>query len=166
MANPERGEVDFDFNGKRYVLKFNNAGRRVVEEELGLDAPEITARLVGAVGRGAGPRIFSALFFGATRKYHARDFPVPQTVDLFMDSIEEADDEAENSDNQTELAFSLMAAFLRQPKQQLKDALSGSRAEPEDSGAVPKAESEEEIPPAEPETEIPSLPRSEAGKSS
>lgn len=71
MASPDKS-VPFEFEDERYLLTFNNAGRAVAEETLSMEWPEIGAK-IDAVG--IGPRLQAALFLGATRKHHRRDFP-------------------------------------------------------------------------------------------
>ena len=132
MANPHKGEVDFSFNDKNYTLKFTNSGRVAAETELDMEAPEINAKMDKG---GPGPRIVSALFFGATRKFHLRDFPNMQAVHAFMDEIEEADDDIEEADDKhyLDLIISLMAAYMRTSKKELQDRMKGVTDEDEDT---------------------------------
>ena len=131
MANPERGEVDYSYettdkNGnpiqKTLTLKFSNAGRRATEDMLGMESGEIVQNLGKA---GPGDRIKTGLFFGATRKHHARDFPNVFAVDEFMDEFVEAKEDAEEAaegaalDMEFELIASLLAAYQRTDKKVL-----------------------------------------------
>lgn len=58
-----------------------------------------------------GARLMSGLFFGATRKYHRRDFPSLDSVDEFMDRLEEVEDEDQQEEDAKNLSVGLMAAF-------------------------------------------------------
>lgn len=139
MANPERGEVDFDFNGRRYVLKFSNAGKRVAERELNMSSPEITLKLFQTPGND----IITVLFFGATRKFHSRDFPVLQAVDSLMDDIEDTDFANGNTDIMLDLIHSIRAAFIRRPKEEVKKLFAGESA-PDGEPGEPGEEEDEE----------------------
>lgn len=135
MANPDRGEVDYYFEDKHYTLKFSNAGRRVAEAELNMEAPEITRKL----STGGGARILTALFYGATRKFHARDFPNMAFCDQHMDAIEDAGQEAA-----IELYISVAAAYLRVDKADLKRQILGEEPDDEASEELPKEEPKNE----------------------
>lgn len=147
MANPSRGEVDYEtpdgIPGPRALtLKFSNAGRRAAEDMLDMESGEIMQNL-GKVG--PGDRIKTALFFGATRKHHARDFPNVFAVDNFMDDFADAKEDAEEAsegaalDMELELIASLLAAYQRTDKKGLLKRFRGELGadEPEDEG--PKA---------------------------
>ena len=136
MANPHRGEVSYEFDGKHYVLKFTNSGRIAVEDMLNMEEGEILQR----IGQ-AGSRIKTALFFGATRKYHARDFPNAAAASSFMDEHADAKDDAEDGGEELEidLIASLLAAYLRQDKEEMVKRFKGE--EPSENGEdAPKAE--------------------------
>lgn len=139
MANPHRGEVDYYFGEKHYILKFSNQGHCVTEEWLGLDGPEILSRLSTP-----GPRILTGILFGATRKYHARDLPNIMFCHNFMDEVREA-----GAEEYDDLRTSLAAAYLGIGKEELIRRMSPPTPE-EDSEPDPKEEGELE---AEPETE-------------
>lgn len=163
MANPHKGEVDYYFDDKHYIFKFSNQGHCVTEEWLGLDGPVILGRLGSP-----GPRILTGLLLGATRKYHAREFPNISFCHNFMDEVREAG--AEEFDD---LRTSLAAAYLGIGKQELIRRMSPPSPEdnpdPEES---PKEETEletetetEEVTPKTPKKKA-SGRRSEVGASS
>lgn len=162
MANPSRGEVDFSFlldgEEQSYTLKFSNAGRRAMEDELAMEAPEINAKIdAGQIG----PRILSALLYGATRKFHARALPTMMAIDNLMDDIDEASQE--NAEVGTDLFASLASAYLRTDKKVILERMKGEEPEPEED---PKEDPKEE-PKAKAETKAKSKqPRSEAGEDS
>ena len=125
MPNPDRHEVPFELDGKRYLLTFNNAGRRAAEDQLGMEWPQIGEKINES---GPGYRIQSALFFGATRKYHRRDVPHIGMVDEVMDKVEDSDE-----DTVTDFVASLMACFFRGEKETWRKILMGEPLEePED----------------------------------
>ena len=144
MPNP-KGETQFSYQTtnkkgeeitKTLVFKFNNDGRMAVENQLGMEAGEIGAK-IGA----AGPRITTALFWGATRKHHRREFPNPQAVSNFMDEFEDLKDDAgeeEGREMELDLSVSLLAAWLRQDKQELLDRLNGEVADDDEEEEAPK----------------------------
>lgn len=146
MANPTRGEVDFKFatadgEDRHYTFKFSNAGRRAMEDALGMEAPEINMKLdTGQVG----PRVLSALLFGATRKFHARQLPSMNAIDALMDAIDEADEEVEgDTPNGTELFLAIASAYLRVDKKELRERMEGGAPpEEEDPKAEKKAKAE------------------------
>ncbi len=127
MANPERNEVDFSFGDNSYTFKFSNAGRRELESQLDMEMPAINEKL--AAGQ-IGPRILSALVFGATRKYHGRQFPNMTAVDNLLDSIEDADEDADGAPNATELFLSVASAFLGVDKKTLSERMGKAEEAP------------------------------------
>lgn len=144
MANPSRGEVAFDFEDavnpehRRLVFKFSNAGKRAVEEQLGMERPEIVRKIdEGNIG----DRLLAALLFGGTRKFHARQFPNPSYVDRYLDDL---DDEDEDGSLQFDLAISLIAAYMRIPKSALEDP--GDAPEEDASARGGEAGGEDEDP--------------------
>lgn len=122
MANPTRGEVDYVFDGKHYTFKFGNAGKRATEDMLDMESSDIMRKLDAP-----GDRIKTALFFGATRKHHLRDFPNLGMVDRFMDDITDAKDDCETPEEaqeiEVELLSSLYAAYLREDKSKFQEML-------------------------------------------
>ena len=139
MANPQRGEVDYEFDGKHYVFKFSNAGRRATEDMLGMEAGEINQKM-GV----AGDRIKTGLFWGATRKHHTRDFPNITAVDNFLDDFADAKAEADDGGDglEIDLVTSLLAAYLRQDKKVLMGQIEGEADEDEEEASgeeAPKA---------------------------
>lgn len=168
MPNPDRHEITFELGegsgAKRYLLTFNNAGRRAAEDTLGMEWPEIGEKINES---GPGYRIQSGLFFGATRKYHRRDVPNMAAVDAVMDKVEDSDEETV-----TDFLATLMALFFQGEKETWRKILSGEdlEAELEEDGPAEEADSEEAESPREPEAPKASGKRSSsrsgAGKSS
>ena len=147
MANPERGEVRFEFDGKSYTFKFSNAGKRAMQSFTGWDGLEIADRI--NTGR-FDESLITGLFFGATRKFHARQFPNDATVDNFIDRINDEEDENEST---RELLVTLLAAYLRQDPKEIRRGLFGT-GEDEDAPEVdePPAETDgDEAPKGDPE---------------
>ena len=148
MANPSRGEVDYNPpegcpGPKALTLKFSNAGRRAAEDMLDMESGQIMENL-GKTG--PGDRIKTALFFGATRKHHARDFPNVFAVDNFMDDFTDAKEDAEEAsegsalDMELELIASLLAAYQRKDKKVLLKMFKGELdASDEAEEEAPKA---------------------------
>ncbi len=169
MPNPDRHEITFELGegsgAKRYLLTFNNAGRRAAEDALDMEWPEIGETIDES---GPGSRIQSALLFGASRKYHRRDVPNMAAVDALMDKVEDADEET-----QVEFLAVLMALFFRSDKETWIKILNGEPPEEEEEAAE-ATEGDEEADSADgsDEGEAPkasgkrSRSRSGAGKSS
>ena len=144
MANPTRGEVDFEFiNDRSYTLKFNNAAKRNVEANLDMPKGEIVRTLLGADGEA--DNIRTILFFQATRKHHAQDFKSIQSVDAFMDEFEDACEDAEDggAELRQEFIAAILSAYLRRDKDRFKAMLRGEYVEedeePNGSNESPKA---------------------------
>ncbi|MDP9475780.1 MAG: hypothetical protein M3R38_08835 [Actinomycetota bacterium] len=141
MANPNRGEVDYDnptsTGPNTMTLKFSNSGRRATEDMLNMESQEILRKLDSA-----GDRIKTALFWGATRKHHMRDFPSLPTVDNWMDEFADAKDDAEDGGQELEidLITSLMAAYLRRDKKELQRIIEGNTPEDAEEEGIKKAE--------------------------
>jgi hypothetical protein len=167
VTNPDKHEIPFRLGEKQYLLTFNNEGKRVAEDVIGMGWPKIGETIDR---EGMGFKLQTGLFFGASRKYHRRDFPNIATVDALLDKLEEADDET-----QTEFVATLIALYLRDKKEEWVKRLNGElieepvfddeaeegepEAEPEDVDASPK---DEESAPAKKS----SASRSAGGKSS
>ena len=145
MANPSRGEVDYNPpegcpGPSALTLKFSNAGRRAAEDMLDMESGQIMENL-GKTG--PGDRIKTALFFGATRKHHARDFPNVFAVDNFMDDFTDAKEDAEEAsegsalDMEFDLIASLLAAYQRTDKKVLLKRFKGELDDAEEE--APKA---------------------------
>ncbi len=134
MANPHKGEVDLvlfeddpNLEKRSYVLKFTNSGHREMEDLLNIEQSEILARI--DTGR-IGPRIITALFYGATRRFHRRDFPTVAEIDDLMDEI---DDEAENPDKEGErMAIALIAAYTRSNPSDIEARMMGEEPKAQD----------------------------------
>lgn len=164
MDNPERGEVGFTFGGKTLTFKFSNAGKRAVESALEMEKSDIVRKISTY---SVGDRMISALFFGATRKYHARDFTSLSAVDDYLDLVADSED-ADELD--LDLTACLIAAYLRTTKKSiLVDYFrqEDPDAEEPDEGSSGSSEGEP-APKAEgsPSTSKKSGSRSGAGKSS
>lgn len=108
MAKEGRREVPVKLMGENYLLVFNNAGIRATEDTLDIEQSEIIFKL--NTGR-VGARLMSGLFFGATRKYHRRAFPTLDSVDDFMDRLEDVEDEERQEEDAKNLSVAIMAAF-------------------------------------------------------
>lgn len=152
MANSSRGEVDFSYKDKNYRFKLNNAGRREAESFLLLHGNELTKK-IDVAGLGPG-ELRTAVFFGVTRKFHARDFPNVASVETYLDDFEDdlmdlLDDEKteEAQELNRELEASLLAAFFRADK---KIVLKRLKGEPVDEDTP-----EEEAPKETQETKKP-----------
>lgn len=148
MANPTKGEVDLvlfeddpNLERRHYTLKFSNSGHREMEDFLDIEQSEVLARInTGRIGR----RLISALLYGATRKFHRRDFPSIADVDDLMDEI---DDDAEDADKETQaLAIALIAAYTRSNPSDIEARILGeepvSRNGTNGSEEAPKDETE------------------------
>lgn len=149
MANPSRGEVDFWFGEKHLTFKFTNRGQRECEDFLGVQG----AALARKIDAGIGAELKTGLFLGATRKYHAREYPNIVAVDNFMDEFEDAKVDTEDPevarDMELELQAALLAAFFRDDKKRIKRILSGEAPIEEPSEEVPAVEeSPDEVPKA------------------
>lgn len=160
MANPHKGEIEYIFttfadNGERvekyYTLKLNNEGKSAAEEFLGVQGQA----LAQMIDQGMGSRLRAALFFGATRKFHARDFPrIQPHVFEFLDELDDAVqavEQEEGIDMMRELDSSLLAAFMRTDKKRIKNLLSGippDEDEDTDSDDTDAAEPEKPTPAA------------------
>ncbi len=134
MPNPDRHEITFELGEKRYLLTFNNAGRRAAEDTLGMEWPEIGEKINES---GPGYRIQSGLFFGATRKYHRRDVPNMAAVDAVMDKVEDSDEETV-----TDFLATLMALFFQGEKETWRKILEGSDPDEEEEPAAELDEDE------------------------
>jgi len=119
MSNDTRGEVTFDLPAlddgptKRYRLKFNNAGRKALESEAGMSQPEIDFAL--ATGK-VGPTLLSAMLWGATRMFHSRQVRSTALVDTIMDQAEEVE-------AMEDLSLSLIAAYSRRTKAEIREEI-------------------------------------------
>lgn len=130
MAKPD-SYVAFEFEDERYMLVLNNAGRAVCEELLGMELPEIDAKINEF---GIGPRLQAGLFFGATRKHHRRQFQSIGTVYEFLDEIEDAGEET-----QIDFLASLMSTLRGTDKGRWLKLLNGEDIEDEeDNEEAPK----------------------------
>ena len=127
MSNARKGEVDLilfeddpNLERRHYTLRFSNVSHIEMENLLNLEQSEILARI--NTGR-IGPRLITAMFYGATRKFHRREFPTTGEVDDLMDEIA---DEAEDPDKETErLAITLMAAYTKVAPDELAALMGG-----------------------------------------
>lgn len=171
MANPNRGEVDLDINGRHLTLKFTNRGQR--ECEAFLEAQGVA--LARKIDQGIGAELKTGLFLGATRKFHAMDFPTIPSIDNFMDEFDDAKFDTEDPDlardMELELQAALLAAFFRDDKKRIKRILMGPDGEEEAPPVEVEEDSEGEVPKAEEKEEAPAKPkrarsRSGAGTSS
>lgn len=135
MANPTKGEVslvlfedDENLDRKQYTLKFSNAGHREMEDFLDIEQSEVLGRFhTGRVGR----RLLNAVFYGATRKFHRRDFPTVLEVDDLLDQI---DDEAEDTEAELrKLAVASYAAYTRNDPSEIEAGILGE--EPKSNGS-------------------------------
>ncbi len=106
---------------------------------LDMESQEILRKLDSA-----GDRIKTALFWGATRKNHMREFPSLPTVDSWFDDFADAKDEAEDDGAALEidLITSLMAAYLRRDKKELQRIIEGNDPEEEEAPKAAKKEKE------------------------
>lgn len=129
-------ELTFELGKKRYLLTFNNAGRRAAEDTLGMEWPEIGEKINES---GPGYRIQTGLLFGATRKYHRRDVPNMAAVDAIMDRIEDSDEET-----LTDFVATLMALFFRGKKDVWLKIITGEELDEEEAEESPEAEDEAE----------------------
>ncbi len=140
MANSSKGEVDLvlfeddpNLEKRSYVLKFTNSGHREMEDLLNIEQSEILARI--DTGR-IGPRIITALFYGATRRFHRRDFPTVGEIDDLMDLV---DDEAENPDKEGErMAIALIAAYTKSNPSEIEARMMGEDPKANSDSAGPK----------------------------
>lgn len=141
MANPQAGEVSYVFNDgkneKHYTFKFSNRGKVETETQAEMSRQEILRSL----DTGFSDKVRTALFWGATRKFHARDFPNVAMVDGFYDDFDDAIAEAEDGgwELQQELVSALMAAFLRADKNEFKRRMQGEAPAEEEEEEAPKA---------------------------
>ena len=145
MANPDRHEIQFKLEDKRYLLTFNNEGKRIAEEVIGMGWPAISE----VIDReGLGFRLQTGLFFGASRKYHRRDFPNLAAVDTLLDTLEDADEET-----QTDFIATLIALFLRDSKEEWVKRLNGElpdgEPEPDFGDGTPAEEADAEPGPSD-----------------
>ncbi len=115
-----------------------------MEDFLGMESSEILAKI--NTGR-LGARIVTGLFWGATRKFHARDFPSVADVDAYMDEIDdEADDDSKAGQN---ILVALVAAYTRSNPSEIEAALMGEEAgqQPSTNGnAAPKGRGKKKPP--------------------
>lgn len=152
MANPSKGEVPFDFkdaegNDHHFVFRFTNEGKRLTEEAANMTRGEILQTL----NFGQGDSIMSALFYGATRKNHKREFPMwPRSVDTFFDDVfDPASDEHEPAEDELplemELFISLVAAYQRIEKNTIRRQILGELddTEPEEAPKDKKQKNKE-----------------------
>lgn len=129
MADIARGEVGLDikFDKDRtdhFILKFTNSGHRAMEDFLGVESSEIIWRI--NTGR-LGARIITGLFYGATRKFHRNEFPDIDSIDAYMDEI---DDEAEEQDEAAQsMLIALIAAYTKSNPSDIEAALMGEEEE-------------------------------------
>jgi hypothetical protein len=130
MADIARGEVSLDvpFNKERtdtFILKYTNSGHRAMEDFLGMEDSEIVERI--NTGR-LGTRLVTGLFWGATRKFHRTEFPDINSVDEYMDEI---DDESDQQDEAAKnIIVALVAAYTKSNPSDLEAALMGEEAGP------------------------------------
>jgi hypothetical protein len=136
VANPEKGEVDLILfeddpeKRKHYTLRFTAGGRREMEDFLDLDTSDIELKIFGDPTDPdrrikAGYRLTVGLFFGATRKYHRRDFPTIHEIDELMDLI---DDEADDpSAEGQKLWVALIAAYTKSSVSDIEARLMGEQ---------------------------------------
>jgi len=145
MSNPTRGEVTFDLPDpeggptKRYKLKFNNAGRIALESEAGLSQPEIDFAL--ATGK-VGATLLSAMLWGATRMHHSAQIRNKSMINAIMD-------QAEETEVMEDLSLSLIAAYSRRSKEEIREEIEKvQRGEeiPPDEDSDADAEGVEDVP--------------------
>lgn len=152
MANPERGEVGLDvpFTDDRtdhFILKFTNSGHRAMEDFLNMESSEIVWRINS--GR-LGARLVTGMFWGATRKFHRNEFPDVDSVDDYMDEI---DDEAENQDAAAQkMLIALIAAYTKSNPSDIETALMGEEADEAPKGTGRGAKKTQASPTASPPT--------------
>lgn len=91
-----------------------------MEDFLNIEQSEVLARI--NTGR-IGPRLITAMFFGATRRHHRRDFPTVAEIDDLMDEI---DDVAEDPDKEGErMAIALIAAYTKSQPSDIEARIMG-----------------------------------------
>jgi hypothetical protein len=153
MANPHKGEVPFTFedeegNRQHFVFRFSNEGKRLTESAAGMTKGEI----MQALNSGDADGIKSALFWGATRKNHRREFPVwPQSVDNFFDDVfDPVADEHEPGDGEIplhlDLLMSLISAYQKRDKAEMLKAFFGDDDEEASEPEAPKAKRKKPTP--------------------
>jgi hypothetical protein len=171
MANPTKGEVslvlfedDESLQTRRYTLKFSNSGHREMESYFtqAFGNPTAQADILSMLDQGSvGPTVLTGLFFGATRKFHRRQFPSIAEVDDLMDEIEE---EAEDFGKESRaLSIALVAAFTKSNPSDIEARILGEEPTPNGESANG---SSEEVPKDEPKKKTTKKAASGSGSTS
>lgn len=137
MGNPSR-ERQIRVEDDVYTIVFNNAGLRAAEDMLG-EGGNALRQHVNTMQ--ISDRIETALLWGATRKFHARDVrdidDVDQLKDRINDYYEEEDDEDAVIDN---YMAPLIACYLRVSNAYIGALMKGEEPEVDESGKGNRAQ--------------------------